>query len=301
MLEIRNVVKKFGRDVTAVNDVSLNLSSGVLGLIGHNGAGKTTLMQMIATLTRPTSGQILFQGQDIVKNPNAIRARLGFLPQDFGVYPNLSALEFMQYFAALKGVNNPARIKHLLEVVNLHDQAHRVASGFSGGMRQRLGIAQALLNDPDILIVDEPTAGLDPEERLRFRNLLAEIGFKKLVIMSTHIVSDVESIASQLAIMRNGKLIAFETPDEILAKANGHIWSARVTTEQYENLRTKVHVLHSQRQGDFVNLRIAHATSPCDNAIAAEPSLEEALMTQRYAVQEGAPAIVDKTPLKLIA
>ncbi|HOZ06285.1 MAG TPA: ATP-binding cassette domain-containing protein, partial [Arenimonas sp.] len=128
MLEIRNVVKKFGRDVTAVDDVSLNLTSGVLGLIGHNGAGKTTLMQMIATLTRPTSGQILFQGQDIAKNPNAIRARLGFLPQDFGVYPNLSALEFMQYFAALKGVNNPARIKHLLELVNLHDHTHRAAS-----------------------------------------------------------------------------------------------------------------------------------------------------------------------------
>ncbi len=301
MLEIRNVVKKFGRDVTAVNDVSLNLTNGVLGLIGHNGAGKTTLMQMIATLTRPTSGQILFRGEDIVKKPNAIRARLGFLPQDFGVYPNLSALEFMQYFAALKGINNPARIKHLLEVVNLHDQANRAAASFSGGMRQRLGIAQALLNDPDILIVDEPTAGLDPEERLRFRNLLADIGFTKLVIMSTHIVSDVESIASQLAIMRNGKLIAFETPDEILEKASGHIWSVRVTSEQFENLRTKVHVLHSQRQGDFVNVRIAHATSPCENAQAAEPSLEEALMTQRYAVQEGAAPNVDKSSLRLSA
>jgi len=301
MLEIRNVVKKFGHDVTAVNDVSLNLTSGVLGLIGHNGAGKTTLMQMIATLTRPTSGQILFQGQDIAKNPNAIRARLGFLPQDFGVYPNLSALEFMQYFAALKGVNNPARIKHLLELVNLHDHAHRAASTFSGGMRQRLGIAQALLNDPDILIVDEPTAGLDPEERLRFRNLLSELGFKKLVIMSTHIVSDVESIASQLAIMRNGKLIAFETPDEILDQASGQIWSLRVTADQFEGIRTQVHVLHSQRQGDLVNLRIAHPHSPYPGAQAVEPNLEEALMTQRYALQEGARANIDKTPLKLSA
>jgi len=301
MLEIRNVVKKFGHDVTAVNDVSLNLTSGVLGLIGHNGAGKTTLMQMIATLTRPTSGQILFQGQDIAKNPNAIRARLGFLPQDFGVYPNLSALEFMQYFAALKGVNNPARIKHLLELVNLHDHAHRAASTFSGGMRQRLGIAQALLNDPDILIVDEPTAGLDPEERLRFRNLLSELGFKKLVIMSTHIVSDVESIASQLAIMRNGKLIAFATPDEFMAQASGQIWSLRVTADQFEGIRTQVHVLHSQRQGDLVNLRIAHPHSPYPGAQAVEPNLEEALMTQRYALQEGARANIDKTPLKLSA
>ena len=301
MLEIRNVVKKFGRDVTAVHDVTFSLTNGVLGLIGHNGAGKTTLMQMIATLTRPTSGQIFFQGQDIVKNPNAIRARLGYLPQDFGVYPNLSALEFMQYFAALKGINNPARIKHLLELVNLHEQAHRAAASFSGGMRQRLGIAQALLNDPDILIVDEPTAGLDPEERLRFRNLLADIGFKKLVIMSTHIVSDVESIASHLAILRNGKLIAFETPDEILAKAAGQIWSARVKADHLEHLRSKVHVLHSQRQGEFVNVRIAHASLPCENAQAAEPSLEEALMTQRYAVQEGAVPNVDKSPLRLSA
>jgi ABC-2 type transport system ATP-binding protein len=283
MLEIRNVVKTFGKSITAVDDVSLNLTHGVVGLIGHNGAGKTTLMQMIATLTRPSSGQILFHGEDIAKKPNAIRKRLGFLPQDFGVYPNLTALEFMQYFAALKGVRDAARIRHLLELVNLHDQAHRPASTFSGGMRRRLGIAQALLNDPDVLIVDEPTAGLDPEERLRFRNLLAELGFKKLVIMSTHIVSDVESIASQLAIMRNGKLMAFETPEMILEKARGQIWSAQIGGEQYDVLRSKVQVLHAQRSGNNVNLRIAHPHSPCQGAHTTEPSLEEALMAQRYA------------------
>ena len=283
MLEIRNVVKTFGKGITAVDNVSLNLTHGVVGLIGHNGAGKTTLMQMIATLTRPSSGQILFRGEDISKKPNAIRNRLGFLPQDFGVYPNLTALEFMQYFAALKGVRDAARIRHLLELVNLHDHVHRPASTFSGGMRRRLGIAQALLNDPDILIVDEPTAGLDPEERLRFRNLLAELGFKKLVIMSTHIVSDVESIASQLAIMRHGKLIAFETPEMILDKARGQIWSAQVGGEQYDVLRNKVQVLHAQRSGSHVNLRIAHPHSPCDGAQTTEPSLEEALMAQRYA------------------
>jgi ABC-type multidrug transport system ATPase subunit len=283
MLDIRNVVKTFGKSITAVDDVSLQLTHGVVGLIGHNGAGKTTLMQMIATLTRPSSGQILFHGEDIARKPDVIRSRLGFLPQDFGVYPNLTALEFMQYFAALKGVRDPARIRHLLELVNLHDHMHRSASTFSGGMRRRLGIAQALLNDPDILIVDEPTAGLDPEERLRFRNLLAEFGFKKLVIMSTHIVSDVESIASQLAIMRNGKLVAFETPELILEKARGQIWSAQVNDEQYEILRTNVQVLHAQRNGSDVNLRIAHPHSPCHGAQMAEPSLEEALMAQRYA------------------
>ncbi len=286
MLEIRNVVKKFGKEVIAVNDVSLRLERGVVGLIGHNGAGKTTLMQMIATLTKPSSGQILFQGQDVVKQPKAIQAKLGFLPQDFGVYPNLTALEFMQYFAALKGVRDPARIRHLLEMVNLHDHAKRAAASFSGGMRRRLGIAQALLNDPDILIVDEPTAGLDPEERLRFRNLLSELGFKKLVIMSTHIVSDVESIASHLAIMRNGKLIDYQTPEAIMEQARGFVWSAQVDSSEYETLRSKVHVLQAQRVGAHLNLRIAHPYAPCHGALLAEPSLEEALMSQRYAALE---------------
>ena len=285
MLELRNVVKTFGKNLTAVADVSLTLERGVIGLIGHNGAGKTTLMQIIATLSRPTSGHILFDGVDIVKRPDAIRHRLGFLPQDFGVYANLSALEFLQYFAALKGVRDPARIRHVLERVNLHDQAHRPAAGFSGGMRRRLGIAQALLNDPDILIVDEPTAGLDPEERLRFRHLLAEIGFKKLVIPSTHIVSDVESIASQLAILRSGKLVAFETPEALLQNARGQVWSARLEVAQYESLRARVQVLQAQQQGHHISLRMAHPQSPCPGAVAAEPSLEEALMAQRYALQ----------------
>jgi len=286
MLDIRNVVKTYGKNVTAVDDISLQLSTGVVGLIGHNGAGKTTLMQMIATLCKPTSGQILYDGVDIAKVPNAIRARLGFLPQDFGVYPNLSALEFLQYFAALKGVRDPARIRHLLELVNLHEHAQRPASAFSGGMRRRLGIAQALLNDPDILIVDEPTAGLDPEERLRFRRLLSEIGFNKLVIVSTHIVSDVENMASHLAIMRAGKLIAYETPDAIMGNARGQIWSAIVEAEHYEALRASVHVLQAQRHESGFMLRIAHPHLPCNGARMVEPNLEEALMAQRYATQE---------------
>ncbi len=286
MLEIRNVVKTFGKDVRAVDNVSLRLERGVVGLIGHNGAGKTTLMQMIATLTKPTSGQILFDGVDIAAKPDAMRKRLGFLPQDFGVYPNLSALEFMQYFAALKGVRDAARIRHLLELVNLHDHATRPAASFSGGMRRRLGIAQALLGDPDILIVDEPTAGLDPEERLRFRNLLGELGYKKLVIMSTHIVSDVESIASELAIMKSGKLIGFDTPEAILHKARGKVWSATIDASDFDGLRERMHVLHSQRQGERMALRITHPELPLPGAQLVEPSLEEALMAQRYAARE---------------
>ncbi len=286
MLELRQVTKQFGKSVCAVNDVSMTLTRGVLGLIGHNGAGKTTLMQMIATLARPTSGQILFEGQDIAKHPQHIRSRLGYLPQDFGVYPNLSALEFMRYFAALKGCHDDGRIRHLLELVNLHQQANRQAASFSGGMLRRLGIAQALINDPDILIVDEPTAGLDPEERLRFRNLLGELGDRKLVIMSTHIVSDVESIATQLAILRSGKLVAFDTPESMMDDASGQIWCADVDLPTYEALRTTVQVLHAQRHGTMMKLRIAHPTQPSPYATPAQATLEEALMAQRYAKQE---------------
>ncbi len=286
MLEIQHVTKTYGREVTAVNDVSLQLKAGVVGLIGHNGAGKTTLMSMIATLTKPTAGSILFNGTDIAKTPDAIRRRLGYLPQDFGVYPHLSAREFLQYFAALKGVNDPARIRHLLEVVNLHEHADRLAATFSGGMRQRLGIAQALLNNPDILIVDEPTAGLDPEERLRFRHLLSELGFEKLVIVSTHIVSDIESMADQIAVMRGGRLIAFESPEAILQKARGHIWQATVDTAQYAALAADRQVLHAQRQGGLTTLRLVHSAPPCAGATLVEPSLEEALMTSRYLSQK---------------
>jgi ABC-2 type transport system ATP-binding protein len=286
MLELRHVVKTYGKNVRAVDDVSLELPAGVVGLIGHNGAGKTTLMQMIATIARPTSGQILLDGVDIVKQPEVMRTRLGFLPQDFGVYPNLSALEFMQYFAALKGVRDPARIRHLLELVNLHDHAKRQAAGFSGGMKRRLGIAQALLNDPDVLVVDEPTAGLDPEERLRFRHLLSEIGLRKLVIVSTHIVSDIENMAGRLAIMNQGRLVACDTPDSFVQRARNQVWSVTVATQDYEALSAQVQVLQAQRHADGVTLRIAHPSLPLAGAVPAEPTLEEALMTQRYALRE---------------
>jgi ABC-type multidrug transport system ATPase subunit len=285
MLELCNVSKAF-RELKAVDDVSLKLGSGVVGLVGHNGAGKTTLMQLLATLSRPSAGSILFDGVDIVRNPDAMRRRLGFLPQEFGVYPNLTALECLQYFAALKGVRDPARIRHLLELVNLAEHARRPAASFSGGMRRRLGIAQALLNDPDILIVDEPTAGLDPEERLRFRRLLSELGFGKLVIVSTHIVPDVESIAGQLAIMRKGRLLALETPEAILQRARGQVWQASVDAAEYDALRGRLHVLQAQRQGAQVLLRVAHPGPPLPSALAVEPTLEEALMAQRYAMTD---------------
>lgn len=287
MLEIQDVTKTFGQH-TAVDGVSLQLSPGVVGLIGHNGAGKSTLMQMIATLMPPTRGRLLLDGQDIVARPELMRRRLGYLPQDFGVYPHLTALEFLQYFAALKGVRGRQRLMALLELVNLHEQAHRPAIGFSGGMRQRLGIAQALLNDPDVLIVDEPTAGLDPEERLRFRHLLGDLGRQRLVIVSTHIVSDVENMATHLAILRRGRLVAYETPEAVLARAAGRVWTALLAPAEYEVLRGHVHVLQAQPQGARVQVRMAHATRPFAEAQPVQATLEEALMAERYADQREA-------------
>jgi len=214
-IRVRSLRKAYGAH-EAVRGIDFDVRPGeVFGLLGPNGAGKTTLMQMIATITRPTEGRIVFRGEDVTRKPEAIRRTLGYLPQDFDAYDNLTALEFLSYIAALKGIRDRAQITAMLELVNLHHVANRVVGGFSGGMRQRLGIAQALVNDPDILIVDEPTAGLDPEERVRFRNVLAEIGFRKLVILSTHIVSDVESIATQIAIMREGRLVRLATPTEL--------------------------------------------------------------------------------------
>ena len=282
MLLIQDVVKTFGQR-HAVDGVSLRLEPGVIGLIGHNGAGKSTLMQMLATLTRPTSGRILLDGQDIVAKPELMRRRLGYLPQDFGVYPHLTALEFLQYFAALKGVRSRSRLHEVLELVNLHEQARRPAASFSGGMRQRLGIAQALLGDPDVLIVDEPTAGLDPEERLRLRHLLGDLGRQRLVIVSTHIVSDIENMATRLAILRQGRLLAFETPDAVLARAAGRVWTALLAPAAYEALRGRVQVLQAQPQGGRVQVRMAHPSQPCAEAEPAQASLEEALMVPRDA------------------
>ncbi|MGM9479757.1 ABC transporter ATP-binding protein [Roseateles sp. NT4] len=282
MLQIQNVTKSFGK-LDAVEDVCLDLKPGVVGLIGHNGAGKSTLMQMLATLMKPTRGSILLEGQDIVAKPELMRRRLGYLPQDFGVYPHLTALEFLQYFAALKGVSDRQRLQQLLELVNLHEQANRPAIGFSGGMRQRLGIAQALLNDPDVLIVDEPTAGLDPEERLRFRHLLGDLGRQRLVIVSTHIVSDIENMATHLAVMRQGKLVAYETPEAVVARAVGKVWTASLAPADYEALQGHVHVLQAQPQGNRVQVRMTHPSRPFAEAEPVNATLEEALMAQRYA------------------
>ena len=278
MIRIENVSKKYRSGVFGVKDFSLNIPSGVLGLLGPNGAGKTTLMQMLATITKPTSGRLFFQDQDIVKNPEFVRAKLGYLPQDFGVYDNLTATEFLSYFAALKGVHDRKKVQEMLELVNLHTFAKRVIGGFSGGMKQRLGIAQALINDPDLLIVDEPTAGLDPEERVRFRNILSDTGHSKLVILSTHIVSDIESIATEIAIMRNGALAACGTPESLLRAAVGKVWECIVPSTEFEQIRGTLKVSSAVRRPDGVHMRLVHPESPVPHAISTEPNLEDSFL-----------------------
>ncbi len=277
VLKIELVSKKFRGGNYGVRDVSLELQSGVIGLLGPNGAGKTTLMQMIATITRPTSGRILFQGVDVAKKPNELRRKLGYLPQDFGVYDNLTAWEFLSYFAALKGVHSKKRVAELLESVNLHAVAQRAVGGFSGGMKQRLGIAQALVNDPELVIVDEPTAGLDPEERVRFRNVLSEIGFGKLVILSTHIVSDIESIATQIAVMKGGQLVTLASPEELLRAAQGKVWKTVLSSEEFERARTTLKISSAVRRPDGVHIRFVGA-QPAGGATAVEPELEDAFL-----------------------
>ena len=278
MLKLVQVTKRFRGGVTAVSDVSLELGAGVVGLLGPNGAGKTTLMQLIATITRPTQGQIHFQGIDILREPEALRRHLGYLPQDFGVYDNLTAFEFLTYFGGLKGVTKKGRIDELLELVNLHTVAHRPAATFSGGMRQRLGIAQALLNDPALLIVDEPTAGLDPEERVRFRHLLSDLGQGKLVLLSTHIVSDVESLASTIAVMQHGKLVTCAAPETLLKAARGFVWEAMVSAADYEQARGRLKVTRAVRQAEGVQARVVSREQPFPSALAVEPDLEDAFV-----------------------
>jgi len=217
-IQIAGLCKNY-RSIHAVRDFTLRLEPGILGLLGPNGAGKSTLMRMLATVTRPSGGTIHFDGTDVVRAPGKLRRILGYLPQDFGVYPHLSATEFLEYIGALKGIPRRelrARIAKLLELVNLSHAASRPLGGFSGGMRQRVGIAQALLNEPRLLIVDEPTAGLDPEERVRLRSLLQEMASDRIIIFSTHICSDVESVAARIAIVEHGTLLAHDVPSRLL-------------------------------------------------------------------------------------
>ncbi len=265
----------------ALDAFSLDLGPGVLGLLGPNGAGKSTLMRILATVTRPTEGRAEWNGVDIVAKPDTVRAVLGFLPQDFGVYPNLSAQEFLEYIAAAKGIDGRAartRIDELLVLVNLTDARKRQLGGFSGGMRQRVGIAQALLNDPQLLIVDEPTAGLDPEERVRFRNLLSELGGERIIILSTHIVSDVEATATHIALINKGKLVASAAPEDLLRDVEGRVWEWIVPSAELTDAKQRFRISSTMRRSDGVRVRAVSETAPTPNAQRVAPTLEDAYL-----------------------
>ena len=280
-LEIDNVSKTYRGGVEALRSFRLGLGPGVLGLLGPNGAGKSTLMRILATVTRPSTGRVLWNGKDIQDDPDMLRNALGYLPQDFGIYPNLSAIEFLGYLAAVKGLGvacTQRRIGELLELVNLVDVARRPLGGFSGGMRQRVGIAQALLNDPKLLIVDEPTAGLDPEERVRFRNLLSELSGDRIVILSTHIVSDVEAVATNIALIDRGKLVLHDTPETLLAGVNGKVWEVVVPSGDLPSLRQRHIVSSTAHRSDGVHTRVVADTIPGPDARPLEPSLEDAYL-----------------------
>ncbi len=263
----------------ALENVTLKLERGIVGLLGPNGAGKSTLMRILATLAKPSRGRVQWNGEDTARRPDPLRRTLGYLPQDFGVYPMLSAREFLAYLSAVKGVSAKsaaARVDACLAQVGLADVADRRLGEFSGGMHQRVGIAQALLNDPKLLIVDEPTVGLDPEERLRFRHLISDLAADRLVILSTHIVSDIEASASSLAVMAKGRLLFSGSPVALIADAAGHVWEWTVPEPQVAAIRSRHVTTGSQRRADGVRLRLVAETAPSSDAVPVAASLEDA-------------------------
>jgi ABC-type multidrug transport system ATPase subunit len=280
-LIITDLGKQYRSNLWGLRNFSMEIKPGILGLLGPNGAGKSTFMRMLATITRPTDGKILWDDVDIVKSPDTLRAVLGYLPQDFGVYPNLNAVEFLEYMAAIKGLDSTSakkRIDELLQIVNLKDAAKRPLGGYSGGMKQRVGIAQALLNDPQLLIVDEPTVGLDPEERVRFRNLLSDLSGERIVILSTHIVSDVEATATRIALVHKGQLLCESAPEDLLKELEGKVWEWTVHSEELPALKQKHIVSGTIRRSDGVQVRVVSASKPEAQAQSISPSLEDAYL-----------------------
>ncbi|MFD9738960.1 ABC transporter ATP-binding protein [Umezawaea sp. NPDC059074] len=281
MLELLDVTKVYQGGNRAVDAITLHLRPGLIGLLGPNGAGKSSLMRVAATVTRPTSGQVRFEGVDVVSHPDALRRVLGYLPQDFGVYPNLTAREFLLYLAAAKGLSTrtaKARVDELLGLVNLAGALKRPLGKYSGGMLRRVGIAQALLGDPRVIIVDEPTAGLDPEERVRLRNLLSDLSVDRVVLLSTHIVSDVDSVAADIAVVARGRLLRRGAPEDLLRDVDGHVWEVTVPSAEVEAMRTGHAVSRMIRTTTGVRLRLLSPIRPSADAVPVPPDLEDAYL-----------------------
>ena len=279
MLQITDVHVRYPNGVHALRGVSLTIGRGLYGLLGPNGAGKSTLMRVLATLQTPDTGEIRFDGARIDADLTAYRSRLGYLPQDFGVYPGISALDLLEHLAVLKGLTDRAtrraQVDALLAQVNLWEDRRRAVSGFSGGMRQRFGIAQALLGDPRLVIVDEPTAGLDPAERGRFYNLLGEIGEQVVVLLSTHIVEDVRQLCTRMAIVADGHVVAEGVPDDLVSALDGRVWRRTTDRHEAEAIGAPHTVLSTQMHAGKTRLRILSAVAPDHEWEPVAPELED--------------------------
>lgn len=277
-LAIDRLTKQYKNKI-AVDRFSIKLKPGVYGLLGSNGAGKTTLMRMICDIQNPTSGQIKYNGTDIKKLGEDYRQVLGYLPQDFGYYPDFTAYDFLMYISALKGLSKEKaemRVNELLQIVNLENEKEQKIKTFSGGMKQRLGIAQAMLNNPKILILDEPTAGLDPKERVKFRNLISSFSQDKIVILSTHIVSDIEFIADEIIVMKAGKKILTGTPEYLLKDLRGSVWKCvAYDKKEVDALNHKYCIINIHQENNVTELRIVSRQRPTANAVNIEPNLED--------------------------
>lgn len=280
-LFIDAVSKRYERKHWALREISLRMDAGILGLVGPNGAGKSTLLKMIATLLLPTEGRITWNGEDIAQSAESARRALGYVPQEFGVYPQISARAFLRYIGELKGLRGlhlRRRVDSVLEMVGLSADAERRLRTFSGGMVRRLGIAQALLNEPRLLVLDEPTVGLDPAERVRFRELLPALSGERTVIFSTHIISDIEATATYVALLNRGSLSWAGTPAALLADAEGALWSLTVPQGEFDNLRSHFRISSAIPRGGGVEVRVLSAQQPHAHAIPARPTLEEAYL-----------------------
>ena len=287
MLSIRGVSKTYPGGVRALDDVSLEIPTGMFGLLGPNGAGKSTLMRTIATLQQPDAGTIRFDGIDALRDPDGIRRILGYLPQDFGVYPRVSAQAMLEHLAILKGITDRrerrARVAALLEQTNLHAVRKKPLGSFSGGMRQRFGIAQALLGDPKLIIVDEPTAGLDPEERIRFHNLLSEIGEDRVVILSTHIVDDVTDLCPRMAILDGGRIVLEGAPVDLIAALEGRVWRKSVDKAEVARYRQSFDVISTHLFAGRTVLHVLSETPPGDGFEPQPPDLEDVYFATLHA------------------